>query len=140
MQEPQSSLALSVIIPFAGSRTMRFMLQSLVLQSLPRSRYETIIVVEQGHSVDELLDLFNLQKHVRVVKYARPPGFGGHSAGPMRNAGAAVARAGRITFIDSDCIMDQDCLVHHDRDDDVVVCGGIRELSAFHQQSLAGEL
>jgi glycosyltransferase involved in cell wall biosynthesis len=88
--------AISVVVPaFQASSTIEPCLRALAAQSLPRHRYEVIVVDDA--SSDNTADLA-ARAGAQVVRLA-------HNAGPSaaRNAGVAIARGDLVVFTDADC-------------------------------------
>ncbi|HEX5715388.1 MAG TPA: glycosyltransferase, partial [Thermoanaerobaculia bacterium] len=129
---------LSVIIPYAGG-SLAIPLGGLRAQGLDPDRFELILVEDGEHGAEGLLRRFALEFEVRVLVYRRD-GFTGHSAGPMRNLGAGVARGSVLVFLDSDCLLSRDCLRRHlelaSAGGETVICGGMRELPVIRQHLL----
>lgn len=103
---------LSLITPFAGDKSIKFFLQSLLSQSLSPSFFEFIIVQDGPLCVEEIVGSYNLKCPTKICTYTKPVGFEGHTAGILRNIG--VKRMAKsscvIVFIDSDCILHPSCL------------------------------
>ena len=96
---------ISVIIPvFNDSERLKICLDALENQSLPKERYE-VIVVDNGsrECIKSAVEGFG---QVSVIHEPKP---GSYSA---RNAGIHVARGGILAFTDSDCIPSHDWLEH----------------------------
>ncbi|SRR6266568_2005961 len=130
---------LSVVIPFAGSVSFCHTLKSLAAQTLPPKLFEIIIVAESA--VASVLPKLGFSGPApRVVLYKRPRGFGGHSAGIMRNIGVRIARSAIVVLVDSDCILREDCLREHlrlqRRHHNCVICGAWHELPVEEQSLL----
>jgi glycosyltransferase involved in cell wall biosynthesis/peptidoglycan/xylan/chitin deacetylase (PgdA/CDA1 family) len=125
---------LSVVAPFNGSKNFKYFLQSLQQQTLDPTKFEVIIVEDGNHRADEITRLFNTRFSLRLVRFNRPEGFDGHSAGLCRNAGAQVALGEYLVFIDSDCVLHPNCLERHLEvlrgGETVAVCGYASELPA----------
>lgn len=125
---------LSVITPFAGGSALPHFLASLRVQSLPPERFEVILVADGGHDVD-----LDLSCPTRVIHWERPHDFRGHSAGILRNVGAAAARGDVLVFLDADVVLHPDCLAHHARHHEHSAClavgGAAHELPVHNQPS-----
>jgi glycosyltransferase involved in cell wall biosynthesis len=121
---------ISVVMPYSGSPTLKYTLQSLQNQTLSNSLFELVLVgqtdapIEEGY-LGELCEFDLIYLPYRVKK-----SFRGHSAGRMRNLGVQHARFDTIMFLDSDCVVGPSCLLrhlaHHAGTAKVVVCGGCR--------------
>ncbi len=91
-------MEISVIVPCRnGEAYIRQCLQALLAQSLPRHRYE-VIVVDDG-STDRSSE--RVREHASVRLLEVPPG-GSYTA---RNAGVRAARGRILAFTDSDCVV-----------------------------------
>lgn len=89
-------MKVSVVIPvYNGASTLEACLRSLAHQSLPRDRFE-VIVVDDG-STDDSARIAR-QAGVRVICQANA------GAPAARNAGVKAARGEFVAFTDSDCI------------------------------------
>ena len=98
-----SSFFVSVIVPvYNDSDRLRLCLESLENQSLPKERYEIIVV--DNNSVDNVVDVVNdfpqavLTCENRIGSYA------------ARNKGISLAKGNVFAFTDSDCIPAEDWL------------------------------
>ncbi|HET7813445.1 MAG TPA: glycosyltransferase [Candidatus Baltobacteraceae bacterium] len=86
----------SIVVPvYNGADTLKTCLQSLQTQTLPRERYE-IIVVDDGSS--DASAQIALDAGVQLI---RQPNGGAPAA---RNTGIAAARGTWVAFTDSDCV------------------------------------
>lgn len=125
---------ISIVAPFNGSKNFKYFLQSLQQQTLEPSKFELIIVEDGDHRAEQIARLFNTKFSLRHVRFNRPEGFDGHSAGLCRNAGAQIALGEYLVFIDSDCIVHPNCLERHLEllrgIELVAVCGYASELPA----------
>jgi GT2 family glycosyltransferase len=94
---------ISVVIPSHARRLrLRWLLNALEDQTLPRERFEVIVV----HDYDErdtadLFELHPLSADGTLRHIAIPPGTG--SAAKQRNLGWRAARAPLVAFTDDDC-------------------------------------
>ncbi|MGI8461556.1 MAG: glycosyltransferase family 2 protein [Solirubrobacterales bacterium] len=88
--------ALSVIVPVRdGAEELRKLLESLARQTLPRDRFETIVVdnASRDRSASVARDL-----GAKVVTEPVP------SRARARNAGVTAASGNRFAFVDADCV------------------------------------
>src|SRR3954453_2403068 len=88
----------SVVVPSheRGTR-LRWLLNALEEQTLPRSQWELVVVFDSTDATEELVRTHPLApRHVRLA-----PGTG--TASVQRNAGWRAARADLIAFTDDDC-------------------------------------
>ncbi|MDD5040087.1 MAG: glycosyltransferase [Patescibacteria group bacterium] len=91
---------ISIIVPvFNGERTIERCLKSLFHQTLPRDRYE-IIVIDDGSSDATA----RVVRKFSGVRYCREPNRGPAAA---RNCGARQASGDILLFIDADCEADR---------------------------------
>lgn len=98
MPTPADSPEISVIVPVRnGERTLGSLLDSLERQTLPRDRFEVIVV--DNASTDATVPIARARGatvlHEPIPSYSRP-----------RNLGASVARSVLYAFIDADCRAD----------------------------------
>ena len=128
---------ISVVIPYAGSRTFAEMLESLVRQTLDRRYFEIIVATDLPTMAPDLAKKLAEARAV-VVHWKRPEHFTGHSAGILRNFGVSKSRHDILLFADSDAILAPDCLAEHLRLHrsywGSVICGGWRELPIYAQR------
>jgi glycosyltransferase involved in cell wall biosynthesis/peptidoglycan/xylan/chitin deacetylase (PgdA/CDA1 family) len=142
----RSEKTLSVVSPYAGGDALAHFLASLEKQLLSTNAWELLIVTEVNEDQVRQNVPNRIAKITRIIRFARPAGFGGHSAGVMRNIGAKNATGRILVFLDSDCIAAPDCLEHHARwhgsgpSSKGVACGGMREFSATSLPLLGGAL
>lgn len=112
---------ISVVIPNYNSRTtIRVCLQSILKQSLPKERYEVIVVDSSTDETPEIIQ--NEFDSVRFIHRERKT-----LPGPARNIGIQNAQAGLIMFMDSDCIAKYDTLervLRRHREGDYAGVGG----------------
>jgi glycosyltransferase involved in cell wall biosynthesis/peptidoglycan/xylan/chitin deacetylase (PgdA/CDA1 family) len=123
---------LSVVVPIK-SGNLDLLIRSLMAQTFEPRSFELIVVAEAGSDVDPG-HWQDASFRTSLFRYERPPGFTGHSAGPMRNLGLRQAEADRIVFIDADCLLAPGGLARHaaaiDEPGSVALCGLARELPA----------
>lgn len=99
VNEAARLIQVSVIIPvWNGGDRLRACLTALSAQSLPRDRFE-VIVVDNG-STDGSADVAATEGAIVVIE----PAVGSYAA---RNAGIANARGKWVAFTDADCIPDR---------------------------------
>ena len=128
---------LTIVIPYSGDATVKRTLRSLARQRNVRGKFEVIVVFEDTADTAPL----NIRQPfpLRTERYARPKHFTRHSAGIMRNIGASHARGHHLVFIDSDCVLEENCLWNycrvHQQHADSVICGKTIELPV--EQSFA---
>jgi glycosyltransferase involved in cell wall biosynthesis len=96
----------SVVVPSheRGTR-LRWLLNALEEQTLPRSQWELVVVFDSTDDTEELVRTHPLARE-RFVEL--PPGTG--TASVQRNAGWRAARAPLIAFTDDDCRPEPDWL------------------------------
>ena len=129
---------LSVVVPYAGTPSIRLMLESLREQTIPVESREIIFVSTEEAA--PLLSQLSLPIHTRVVTARIPQTFKGHTAALLRNAGAQTSRSRVLLFADSDAIFAPDCLMahlqSHHRRQELVTCGLWHELPIDKQTEL----
>ena len=106
-----SAPLLSLVVPHKAG-DLRFLARSLKAQTLEAAKFELILVSEAGDEVDPSL-WAGCGFAISLLRYERPIGFIGHSAGSMRNIGIRQADADRIVFVDADCMLGPACLARH---------------------------
>jgi GT2 family glycosyltransferase len=102
MERQGSELEISVVVPSHDRVTrLRWLLNALEEQTLPRSRWELVVVHDSQDGTEELITTHPLV-HEGVLRRVRlAPGTG--TAAVQRNAGWREARAPLIAFTDDDC-------------------------------------
>jgi glycosyltransferase involved in cell wall biosynthesis len=104
---------ISVVVPnYNGFRTICDTLDALLHQSLPRSRYE-VIVVDDGSADESVAYLDNLSASCEGVRIIIHPSNKGLSA--ARNSGIHASRGDILIFVDSDIIVDTNFIETHAR-------------------------
>jgi len=94
----------SVIVPVRDARKpLDATVEALLAQSLPRDRYEVIVVENDAQGVPAAADL--RRRGVVVIRETSAA-----SAYVARNAGLAVARGAVVAFTDADCVPAPDWL------------------------------
>jgi GT2 family glycosyltransferase len=109
MERQGSELEVSVVVPSHERVTrLRWLLNALEEQTLPRSRWELVVVHDSRDGTEELVTTHPLagQGVLRTVRLA--PGTG--SAAVQRNTGWREARSALIAFTDDDCRPEPDWL------------------------------
>jgi glycosyltransferase involved in cell wall biosynthesis len=87
---------ISVVVPSHERPVrLRWLLNALEEQTLPRDRFEVIVAHDSGRETAELLDTHPVEPHAIEL----PP----CGAAPKRNAGWRAARAPVVAFTDDDC-------------------------------------
>ncbi|HEX3317145.1 MAG TPA: glycosyltransferase [Solirubrobacteraceae bacterium] len=96
-------VAISVVVPSHGRpQRLRALLDALATQTLPRARWEAVVVHDCGPGLTaELLRTHPLAATGVLRHRSLPPGTG--SAARMRNVGWSTARAPLVAFTDDDC-------------------------------------
>jgi peptidoglycan/xylan/chitin deacetylase (PgdA/CDA1 family)/glycosyltransferase involved in cell wall biosynthesis len=111
------------------------------MQSLGPDRFELVVVADSSQDVERTVATARLSCETRVLRWQRPHDFAGHSAGILRNRGAAAARGDVLVFLDSDVIIHPDCLIYHarahERPENIAVAGAAHELSIENQPPVA---
>lgn len=87
----------SIVIPFDGDRTLSATLHALARQ-VDGADCEVLVV----HPSDRVLP--DLPNNVQALSVDRALLPHSHTAGALRNRGAALARGERLLFLDSDCL------------------------------------
>lgn len=101
-QDERGMPLISVVIPsYARPAALRQCLAALSAQTLPRERYE-VIVVDDG-SPAPLEDVTTTYSHSLELTLLRQQNAG---PGAARNRGAAIARGRLLAFTDDDCLPD----------------------------------
>src|SRR5689334_9499227 len=109
MERQGSELEVSVVVPSHERVTrLRWLLNALEEQTLPRSRWELVVVHDSRDGTEELVTTHPLV-HEGVLRRVRlAPGTG--TAAVQRNTGWREARAELIAFTDDDCRPEADWL------------------------------
>jgi len=128
---------LSLITPFNGSESFSYFLKSIEVQQLSKSFFEVIVVQEKKNDCKKLIENVTNGINIQLLTLPLTATIGKHSAGPLRNFGAVHARGEILVFIDSDCILDKECLKrHHDyhmNHSAAMLCGAAVELPVLYQ-------
>lgn len=104
---------IAVVIPtFDRAHLLRLTLQSLSRQSLDRERFE--VVVSDDGSSDDTVDVVRSFTDRMTLRYTYQHDLGYRSA-CARNAGAALARAPIVAFMDAGTIATEGLLAEHVR-------------------------
>lgn len=107
----KSQFAISVIIPtYNRCKYLRYTLNSLVKQTLDKSRFE-VVIVDDGSS-DDTFQMVKSYEGVLNFKYVYQVDEG-YRAGSARNLGIRVADGTICLFIDSGILVKKDCLRYH---------------------------
>src|SRR5262249_55827856 len=104
---------ISVVMPYSGSSTLPYALQSLKTQTLGEACFELILVGQSDARFDEKAFRDDCRFEINYQRCRLKKGFAGHSAGPLRNLGVRHARSEIIVFMDSDCLLAPSCLLFH---------------------------
>src|SRR5204863_2414575 len=109
MERQGSELDISVVVPSHERVTrLRWLLNALEEQTLPRSCWELVVVHDSEDGTEELVTTHPLV-HEGVLRRVRlAPGTA--TASVQRNAGWRAARAPLIAFTDNDCRPEPDWL------------------------------
>ena len=132
--QPNDSPSITVIIPvFDDADGLRQCLEALERQTMPRARFEAI-VVDNGSKTSAA----SLVAQFSFAKYCFEPKKGSYAA---RNAGIRQASAPLLAFTDSDCRPQPNWLeeasAFFDREASVDAAGGQVELSVSTRRSVA---
>jgi glycosyltransferase involved in cell wall biosynthesis len=105
---------ISVVIPLHTSKdehldVLRRALDSLLHQSIPRSRYE-IILIDDGSAIDLRSELSGVTEHAGVIRLFRQPHKGPAAA---RNEGTRMSQSEIILYLGGDVIVRRNLLETH---------------------------
>src|SRR5690242_13469457 len=102
MDRQGSQLEVSVVVPSHERVTrLRWLLNALEEQTLPRDRWELVVVHDSTDGTEELVTTHPLVSAGSLRRLRLAPGTG--SASRQRNAGWREASAPLIAFVDDDC-------------------------------------
>src|SRR3954470_12047067 len=109
MERQGLQLQVSVVVPSHERVTrLRWLLNALEEQTLPRSRWELVVVHDSADGTEELVTTHQLAREGLLRRVRLAPGTG--TASVQRNAGWREARAPLIAFTDDDCRPEPDWL------------------------------
>jgi GT2 family glycosyltransferase len=109
MERQGSQVEMSVVVPSHERVTrLRWLLNALEDQSLPRDRWEVVVVHDSADGSEELLTTHPLVRAGVLRRVRLEPGTGSPSR--QRNIGWREARADLIAFTDDDCRPEPDWL------------------------------
>jgi len=91
---------ISVIIPASRSDTLERTIEGLLNQSIPKNRYEIILIILESVNFENL--------HPSIVQLVKTKQL--YPPGKMRNIGAKCALGDVLCFIDDDCMPSQEWL------------------------------
>jgi GT2 family glycosyltransferase len=102
MDRQGSQLEVSVVVPSHERVTrLRWLLNALEEQTLPRDRWELVVVHDSTDGTEELVEAHPLARAGSLRRVRLETGTG--SASRQRNAGWREAKAPLIAFVDDDC-------------------------------------
>jgi len=111
MKESQDLYCVSVIVPtYNRSKLLDYTLNSLVLQSMPKSNFE-VVVADDG-STDNTLEVVEKYRERLNLKYVFQEDKGYRPAS-ARNAGIRAAEGKVVVMVDSGVILNTNCLEAH---------------------------
>ena len=98
MDDTQSQLVLSVVVPCKGAATLQACLDSLSPGTQDFDRPYEVVVVDGWHD-DAVAEMCEPLEWVSLVRSR-----GNLVPGPARNLGVEHAKTGLIVFLDADCV------------------------------------
>jgi GT2 family glycosyltransferase len=102
MERQGSQFEVSVVVPSHERITrLRWLLNALEEQTLPRDRWELVVVHDSTDGTEELLETHPLARAGLLRRVRLEPGTG--SASRQRNAGWRSTSAPLVAFVDDDC-------------------------------------
>lgn len=105
---PEGPIFYSVVVPMLNEeRWIGAFLQAMRAQTLPRDRFELIVV--DNDSTDESVGIVERDGQANLLTEPRRDPY------LARNRGIAAAKGSYIVFFDADCLPDADCLEQYDR-------------------------
>jgi peptidoglycan/xylan/chitin deacetylase (PgdA/CDA1 family) len=127
MEDHPSKPHLSVIAAYNGSWVLSYFLKSLEAQTLEGDEFELVLGCEAG-SEPIGVDLTKFRFRVKSVACEIPRHFFRHTAARLRNAAIGASEGERLVFVDSDCVLEPNCLnLHKAACKETALCGAKRE-------------